>query len=157
MGADIHSHAEVFRDGAWHKASGGIFPTNLPEYPGHKPDLDAPFPDRSYRTFGFLAEVRDHNVSPISVPRGLPVDVSPQVSDDYGHVGSSDRNDHFAASWLTVAELLAHDYDHALSAEDETGPVTLRDYLDESFFERLTELAAIGEPELTRVVFWFDT
>jgi hypothetical protein len=152
MGADIHSHVEVFRDGAWRKATGNLFPSNEAKY-GETPD--EPFPHRNYRMFGFLAGVRDHDVPTISPPLGLPKDASPEVRDDYGSDDPQFGAGYFNASWLTVAELAAYDYDRTfLSGE---GTVSVRDYLDEWFFERLAELVAIGDPELTRVVFWFDT
>jgi hypothetical protein len=153
MGADIHSHVEVFRDGAWRKATGNLFPTNEARY-GERPD--EPFPHRNYRMFGFLAGVRDHDIPPITQPRGLPDDVSPEVRADHGPDDVHDGDGYFSASWLTVAELLDEDpYDRTfLSAE---GTTTVRDYLDEWFFERVAELTAIGDPKLTRVVFWFDT
>jgi len=103
MGCDIHAHVEVREDGQWH----------------HWEEMfAAPFHvGRNYDLFAILANVRNGygfagvptsgGFTPIDMPRGLPEDVTPEVkqeSDDWGVDGHSH-------SWLTLAELLACDYD----------------------------------------------
>jgi hypothetical protein len=154
MGCDIHSFVEVLRDGYWQ----------------HLPDVD-PFGDwRNYGIFGFLADVRNYSHSPvIAEPRGLPDDVSGDVLGEWYDGGFH------STSWLTVAEMQAYDYDQiiwdrritreispghfngaALAEEGEGRHIPLRDFLGESFFRRLDEMAALGEPTNVRMVFWFD-
>ena len=87
MGCDIHLWAERRVDGAWQYASDNIYD------------------QRNYRTFAILAAVRnDHDMTPISEPRGLPEDcgdyVREELSNDGGH----------SASHLTVAEIMAFDW-----------------------------------------------
>lgn len=77
---------------------------------------DHPFKRRNYDVFAMLANVRNgrgfagcdtgDGFVPISEPRGLPDDVTPEVraeSDKWGGDGHSH-------SWLTLAELLAYDW-----------------------------------------------
>jgi hypothetical protein len=63
-----------------------------------------PYDDRNYTTFGVLAGVRNYDVTPIAHARGLP-DGMDNDSDYYG--------DH-SFTWLTLAELLAHDWGHEI-------------------------------------------
>lgn len=160
MGCDIHSFVEIRAEGQWEHADGTLFPNA--EYQG---EASAPFPYRDYGLFGFLADVRNYSYSPvIAEPRGLPADVSAPVRAEYG-----DDDWWHSASWLTVAELLGFDYDQVfedLRSAAWPGPVsvtpgqgervTLREFLGEGFFERLGELAQLGDPNNVRVVFWFD-
>lgn len=153
MGCDIHSHAERKNtSGQWEKV----------------PNLQ-PFYSRSYGTFGFLADVRNYSgLTPIAEQRGMPEDASAEVANDY-EGWSSDAH---SASWLTVAELEAFDYD--AQCEDrrvtrQLGPnlysggctcepgdgktQSYREFLGEWFFKDLQELQAAGAE---RIVFWFD-
>lgn len=82
MGCDIHLFAEVKIAGKWHVYS--------------HPEID-----RNYELFGFMAGVRDHDITPIAAPRGIPEDAAEVTrlafkSDD-GHT----------PSWLAGAELEA--------------------------------------------------
>jgi hypothetical protein len=165
MGTDIWAFAEVRRDGVWQWVR-GVFPDADPR------EVDEVFPNRSYALFGFLADVRNYSRSPvIAEMRGMPFDISAglydQHPDEYG-------------SWLSLAELLAYDYDQvfwdrrvtrttfnpvsggsvtdgaALAEEGEGEHVTLREFLGEGFFARLDRLAELGAPEDVRIVFWFS-
>ena len=148
MGCDIHSHAERKNEsGQWEKVEGL-----------------RPFDYRSYGTFGFLAGVRNYSdVKPIAERRGFPEDASAEVAknyDDWQCVAHS-------ASWLTVAELVAFDYE--AMTEDrwcmrnnnggstcdpgEGKAKTFREFLGKWFFDDLEQLKAAGAE---RVVFWFD-
>lgn len=153
MGCDIHSHAERKNEsGAWEKIT----------------DLE-PFDWRSYGMFGFLAGVRNYSdVPPIAERRGVPTDASREVAEDYERWDS----DAHSASWLSVAELLAFNYDAPCENRRvmrQVGPnhynggctcnpgegeqTTFREFLGEGFFEELRKLQAA---DVERVVFWFD-
>ncbi len=153
MGCDIHSHAERKNSsGAWEKIA----------------DLE-PFDWRAYGMFGFLAGVRNYSDVPqIAEQRGFPEDASSDVAAEYE---SWDMDAH-SASWLTVAELLAFDYDAPCEnrrvtrqlgpnlysggctcAPGEGQQTTFREFLGDDFFEELRKLQEAGAE---RVVFWFD-
>lgn len=126
-----------------------------------------PFKHRNYSVFGFLADVRNYSaVPPISQPRGVPPDIN-YSEDDVDYIG-----DH-SFSWLSVAELVAFNYDVLLEDRRVTrqiGPnfwdggatadqgggrmITFRKFLEESFFNDLERLVASGAE---RIVFGFDS
>ena len=158
MGCDIHAYAEIRgSDGTWQYAGDNAFPGN--EY-----DKNCPFDGaRDYRMFGFLADVRNYSHSPvIAEPRGVPDDASVKVRAEHDWWES----DAHSASWLTLAELLAYDYDQtfwdrringrALAEEGEGVHLPLREFLGEGFFGYLDGLRRLGDPENVRIVFWFD-
>jgi hypothetical protein len=149
VGCDIHDYAEVRLDGRW-TARYSIFDT-----------------DRNYAWFGFLADVRNYSHSPvIAAPRGLPDDADLDAEEREDALWC----DFHSHSWLTLAELLAYDYDQviwdrritkggngaALAEEGEGQHLPLREFLGETFFRRLQLLAELGKPEDVRLVFWFD-
>lgn len=146
MGCDIHFYVEKKEDGKWVSADKWtVDPWNEgdPSYVDVKWE-DSFYHDRNYALFGVLARVRDRSVTPIAKPRGLPEDVSPEVearSDYYGVDGHSH-------SWLTLAELLAYNWQDAMSS-----PYS---FLGRFVDETLPKLQALGEPEGVRIVFWFD-
>lgn len=153
MGCDIHSYAER---------------KNAADQYEMVDNLN-PFDDRSYGTFGFLAGVRNYSaLTPIAEQRGMPIDASARVAAEFDGWGS----DAHSASWLTVAELAAFDYDAI--CEDrrvmrQIGPnawsggctadagegkqQTYREFLGHWFFDDLKKLQDAGAE---RVVFWFD-
>lgn len=123
MGADIHSFAEVRKDGKWLRVEEPVFD----DY-GDKKTTE-PFRWRSYAVFGFLADVRNYShCTPISEPKGLPDDSEylntpldePQNYSYYGYDNGTaytnkgeiecDANYH-SMSWLTLKELLDYDYE----------------------------------------------
>jgi hypothetical protein len=166
MGCDIHMFVEMRKNGVWGLAYGSDIPG------GNFSEGNAPFNWRSYRLFGFLAGVRNYSeVTPISKPRGLPEDVGEAILHEREHWGY----DGHSTSWLTVKELA--DFNYNAEMEDrrctvQTGPnswsgsatckpgegekMTYREFLGERFFKDLEILKAIGNPEDTRIVFWFD-
>jgi hypothetical protein len=168
MGCDIHPYAEVRSGGQWHWAH-NIDPNHDPAHPW---EMDEVFPDRNYAWFGFLADVRNYSHSPvIAEPRGLPDDVSPELIDKFDPLGWAHSH-----SWLTLAELLAYDYDQiiwdrrvtkqtgsnswdgaALADEGEGRHLPLREFLGQRFFDRIALLSVLGDPQDVRVVFWFDS
>ena len=156
MGCDIHSRAQKQEGGKW---------VDLPF---------KPFDWRSYGMYGFLADVRNYSaVPPISPARGLPEDIVRPEPNFYGEYDDHlDLGDH-SFSWLTVAELLAFDYDQpvedrrvtrqiahnltsgAVTAEPGEGEMTTyRAFLGQGFFDDLQKLKDIGAE---RVVFGFDS
>ena len=152
MGCDIHTLAQRKTDDGY-------------------VDLEfKPFDWRSYGMFGFLADVRNYSaVPPISKPRGLPEDLKNAVV--IGGWDSHDIDLH-SLSWLSVAELVAFDYDQLMedrrvtrqvapgffngvctADEGEGEATTFRAFLAERFFEDLQKLVELGAD---RVVFGFD-
>jgi hypothetical protein len=151
MGCDIHSYAEKQDGGDW---------TGL--------DVEA-FERRDYRFFGWLANVRNYSdMTPIAAGRGFPADASAKVANHYDDWSG----DAHSASWVSVAELLAVDYDQlvedrrttkqlgpnywtggATCAPGEGKTQTLREFLGPGFFAVLKRLQ---DAEAGRVVFWFD-
>lgn len=151
MGCDIHSHAEKRIDGKW---------TSVPLLP---------FDWRDYGMYAFLAGIRNYSaITPISTPRGLPDDASPEVRSDSESWDSAGHSH----SWLSVAELVGYDYDQTIedrrctrkvaagyisgaetceAGEGEKMP--LRAFLGDSFFEDLKKLQDAGAE---RIIFWFD-
>ena len=146
MGSDIYTKAERRNEtGEWECI----------------PDL-APFKNRDYGTFGFLANVRNYyEVSPIAERRGIPDDVSEEVAEYYEDCNSFARS----ASWLTVSELDAFDYNAIIedrrfirksdvTCDPGEGVMrTYRDFLGKMFFDDLKKLKEAGAE---RIVFWFD-
>lgn len=137
MGCDIHSYAEK-------KDDSGRFQ--------RVPVLE-PFENRSYGTFGFLADVRNYSaVPPIAPRKGFPDDASAAVKEEYESWGM----DAHSASWLSLQELLAFNYDAEMEDRREPGQgkkQTFREFLGPYFFEDIEKLKAAGAD---RVVFWFD-
>lgn len=151
MGCDIHSCAEKQDDGRW---------TGL--------DVEV-FNDRDYRLFGWLAGVRNYSgMTPIAADRGFPADASVEAAKCYDDWSGEAHS----ASWVSVAELLAVDYDQpvedrrtirqlgpnfwtggAMGEPGEGKTQTLREFLRPGFFAVLRRLQ---NAEADRVVFWFD-
>jgi hypothetical protein len=151
MGCDIHSHAEKQDSGRW---------VSL--------DVEA-FDDRNYGLFGWLAGVRNYSgLTPIAADRGFPGDASRNATKSY-NAWSGDAH---SASWVSVAELAAVDYDQTIEdrrCTKQLGPnmwtggatcepgegkkETLREFLGQGYFTVLKRLQDAGAE---RVVFWFD-
>lgn len=153
MGCDIHTHAERKNaSGQWEKI----------------PKLN-PFASRDYGVFGFLADVRNYSdLTPIADRRGVPEDASAEVADDY----KTWDGDAHSASWLSVAELTAFNYNAqcedrrvtryiasgllsgGCTCEPGQGKVqTYREFFGEWFFKDLQKLQEAGAE---RIIFWFD-
>jgi hypothetical protein len=157
MGADIHSHVEL-------KDESGIW--RVAEWESDDKWAAGPFDWRSYSLFGWLADVRNYSaVTPLDQPRGLPDDVNTGLRTEFDDFG-----DGHSASWFTVDELLAFDYDQqfedrrvtrngngGVTAEPGEGEMTTyREFLGPAFFVDLDRLRALNEQAPTRIVFWFD-
>lgn len=154
MGTDIHPYAEVRRHGVWHLNHADVFTTAA----GHR--TWRPFGDRDYAMFGLFAGVRDHNVTPIAKPRGIPADVSTELRDHMPDLvppaDPRDWNGYHTASWLTLGELQAADYDQQIEGWF-TGTHALRKELGDWYFSEIAALTSLGGPDDVRIVFWFDS
>jgi hypothetical protein len=149
MGTDIYCFVEVRRDGHWEKI-GRIFPNpswhegdvieDKPQYGWyHGPLTDRPYKRRNYPLFGILAGVRYDDIEPVvhPVPRGIPMDASPE----YRALAIGDGHSH---SWLTLAEVQAYDWDGpGINWPDWDDP-TFRPTLDE-YRARREAAKAIGQ------------
>lgn len=103
MGCDIHSFAEVRKEGKWVKV-GKVFPNPYhdPERPNSVEEdgfewnaklTDHPYDCRNYDMFAILANVRNgrgfagcdtgDGFRPIAMPRGMPKDMSDEVMAEY--------------------------------------------------------------------------
>jgi hypothetical protein len=103
MGTDIHIVAEVKRDGEWRLS-----------------DIKVPC-NRDYDTFAILANIRNgfgfagvktgEPLTPISLPRGLPKDISEELKGKMNLPGDNDcwLGDH-SYSYITLKEMLEYDY-----------------------------------------------
>lgn len=122
MGCDIHMHVECKHDGVWKRH-------NVEIYDG-----------RDYELFGILAGVRGI-LTPISYPKGLPVDVSNEVLQDHDFWEDSGRH---SASWLTFDDVW-----------------NSRLYYDNHSFQRIAfdmlRIQREKQAEDVRIVFWFDS
>jgi len=151
MGCDIHSYAEQQENERWVCL-----------------DVEA-FEDRWYGFFGWLANVRNYSaMTPIAAGRGIPDDASEKVAEHYASWGV----DAHSESWVSLAELLAIDYEQTIEdrlTTKQLGPnlwtggatcepgegtkETLREFLGTEYF---TVLKRLQEAGAGRVVFWFD-
>jgi hypothetical protein len=157
MGCDIHMHTEKRVNGQWVEA-----PRVIPK--SNEGRNDDPLENRSYSYFGWLADVRNYSkIPPISQPRGVPDDMAPKTKAAF----ESWDSDAHSASWLTVDEILAVDFDQMIenrrvtingnggcTAEPGHGKrETLREFLGEYAVNALFKLRDEG---VERIVFWFD-
>lgn len=156
MGCDIHTYAEVFVDGQY----------ALQDLNDLLLNSRGPFDWRCYAMYGFLADVRNYSaIPPLAQPRGLPHDVSHEVSSQF-HCG------YHTPSWLSVDELRNFDYTQPVEnrrcmvqlgpnsasgsgtcAEGKGHMATYRDLLSKEF---VRDLKVLVNAKTSRVVFWFD-
>ena len=158
MGCDIHMCAE-------HRQKNGEWVRVLPPEHAYDPwlvengwDADAVqtwYANRNYALFGVLAGVRSYDdTDPISRVRGLPEDLSDEVSEIAFDDGAGDLfwlGDH-SHTWLTLDEILAYDWDrpHAHT--------TLREWCSEFLTRTVPALQALDpDPRNVRLVFGFDS
>lgn len=119
MGCDIHLCVEKKIDGKWKSMDKWIKEDdtdNSKDYQYVKYD-DEFYGGRSYNLFAILADVRNgygfagcdtgDGFKPISYPKGIPKDVTPEVSKYFENWGG-DGHSH---SWLTLKELKDYDWE----------------------------------------------
>lgn len=124
MGTDIHFYVER-RDGPdapWQSADKWIDDG----HGSHVSYTDAFYSDRNYDLFAILADVRNgrgfagvktgDGFVPIAAPRGLPIDMSPELA------AFMAQGIEHTPSWLTVAELMSYDWTQTTT---KTGVVDL--------------------------------
>lgn len=157
MGTDIHVYIEqkkfknenstMFK---WISVDEWIYDTFSEE-------MEVPFSkrywkDRNYLLFAILANVRNrYNVQPISAPKGLPDDVSPEVKNQ----SDEENGDAHTRSWLTLKELIEYDWQQTM--EDDNEVISPYEELVIPFVSAfIPRLSKIDEPENIRMVFWFD-
>jgi len=142
MGTDIHCQVEYRIDGKWHWLY-----AELPEFIRTEvAQVNAMKLDRNYYLFEVLADVRGAGeIVPISKPRGLPEDISPELK--VAHKNNWLLGDH-SYSWVTGRELADYDWDTT------KGGVGFHDWW------KLSHLAMVSHrftSENVRIVFGFDS
>lgn len=178
--------AEIRKAGIWELNQEDVFPFHKLSWQRQDGDVrefwEFPFPAQSYALFGFLADVRNSNETAVlKQPCDLPEDASaeavellaPNIGPDdifgvYGGVPSkletvadrvhAGRGESYDYSWLSLAEMLAFDYDLPVIDKRESAPIvtTYREYLGEGYFEQLEALKRLGAPEDVRILFCFN-
>lgn len=184
MGVDITSFAEVRTGGKWIKVEEDIFPEykHMSSEPfgwrsyaifGFLADV------RNYSESPVICEPRGlpydseylNSVSPYAYDinpmsgQSIPLNERETVRHDVSG---------WACSYLTLKELLDYDYDQQIEdrrctitegnvsfggniCEPGQGKkMTMMEFLGDHFFEHITILQSLGEPEDVRVVFWFS-
>lgn len=150
MGCDIHPFVEVqMDDGTW-------------------VDMGAPgrLHDRTYGRFAFLTggAVRNYSKLPalLPEPRGYP-ETGSEATEHRKKSYAEDWGAH-SAGYLTLAELLAVDYEQEIldhrGVDAPSEPVSLREFLGEGWFDILKELKDYAGPDAAhriRIVFDFDS
>jgi hypothetical protein len=119
MGCDIHVFVEEYKDAKWNHIEPGEYDWSL----GWEENYGLPewyYHGRNYNLFSVLADVRNgegfagcdtgDRITPMADPRGLPGDVSECVKSEHAEWDC----DAHSASWFTVAELLAYNWDTAI-------------------------------------------
>jgi hypothetical protein len=105
MGADIHSILQI-KGINWKTVNAKLFPDYFSFREDRVTHTSAPFSERNYELFAFLADVRNYGaIKPLDLPRGLPTDYQ---TEKYGDLG-----DH-SFSWLSLEELVSFNYDEKL-------------------------------------------
>ncbi len=153
MACDIHFYVERREGGKWVEADKWV----VGEDWWNKGEMvkDTNFYDeRNYRLFAILAGVRnrrgsgdastDEGFSPISLPKGLPEDVSPLVS----KASASWDGEGHSHSYLTLRELLDYDWTQISYYKKAQTFLFISDVMP--------RLRQLGEPDDVRIVFWFD-
>ena len=148
MGCDIHTFAEVKKNGKWEKV-GYIFPYRNPYRDADSREsltmTNSPYSGgRNYGLFATLAGVRNYegyNITPIAEPRGLPEDCSKAINK------LDDDMDFHSFSWFSLEELLAIDWNKHPECKRFTVEV---------FPNLAGVLNELAHPEDVRIVFCFD-
>jgi hypothetical protein len=114
--------------------------------------------DRNYFLFRILADVdrmTNQGFEPLSAPRGLPDDLSPELRtltdfmEELAREGAVYSHNY---SWLLLRELLEFPW-----TEREHRGHTLAEYCDVFVRRTIPLLQRYGGPDDVRIVFWFDS
>lgn len=143
MTTDIHLYVEYWEEGKWVSADIWKYVTYDRWW-----KRSSYYSNQNYRLFAFLAGVRNRDYQPLSYPRGLPIDVSPEVR------GNADffEGDAHTHSWFLLSELLAVDW----TSPEGTRDSEIRWFTPTTFLKALEKMEKLGDPDEVRVVFWFD-
>jgi len=138
MGCDIHENIEIKIGNQW------VYIGNICLY-------------RNYALFGVLAGVRNHDIEPVSTPKGLPNNMSKVIHDevetyidkDFSPENISVHEDvgFHSCSYLNIKELKVAKEIY----EEYFGEDGFPEFLDE--MEKLNDLPFVND---VRMVFWFD-
>ena len=136
MGCDIHAHLEIKLDGKWEHYS--------------IPKINA-----NYELFEFLAGVRagynQEDIEPLSMPRGLPEDITRVTAYEARWMG----DDGHSFSWIDSHEIRKmFDFMKKLGVEGHSQVGLLVGNRWNYFHEYREDYP--GEIEDIRMVFWFD-
>lgn len=152
MGCDIHFYVEHRVGDEWAAAdvrAGGKSALN--DGPANEIYID-----RNYGLFAILAGVRndDGYYSPISLPRGVPEDASPE----YRQAVEAYEFCSHSHSWLLLSELLAFDWLQTTGDRDWVDPETYPEPAHIFWAKVMPILLSIakGRPDDVRVLFFFD-
>ena len=109
MGCDIHMWVEQFVGDRWtfdHPYQ------RTSEFDMDHVEFQQPYEGRDYLLFSFLANVRNAppRITPISLPRGVPLDVSEVGAEIVAEWGAGAHSH----SWLSVEEILTYDFSQHL-------------------------------------------
>jgi hypothetical protein len=158
MGCDIHLYVERRTDSGWE---------HVPDHSDDWRDTANWYSTRNYNLFAILADVRNgHGFAgiktgdgfiPIDYPRGLPADVSTKVDAECVEWGI-DGHSH---SHLTIAEILAFDWDQSTTLATPVGGDVRRPYYrcaSDDWWGTVMRAARLSKGSLddVRFVFWFD-
>uniref|UniRef100_A0A6H1ZCY1 Uncharacterized protein n=1 Tax=viral metagenome TaxID=1070528 RepID=A0A6H1ZCY1_9ZZZZ len=139
MSTDIHAHFEIKVGNRWLHYS--------------KPHLE-----RNYQLFAKMANVRNYDeVEPISMPKGLPYDIS-KVTELENKWWDSDGHSH---SWFNAQEIKEIiEYHEEIIGEENIYKVYLDqwNYLNGNSWDSFEQYREDYLPEVQdiRLVFWFD-
>ncbi|WDM20733.1 hypothetical protein [Paenibacillus polymyxa] len=108
--------------------------------------------DRNYDLFSILSNTRnDHNLKFISLPRGLPVDISPELNE----IASDNKEDFYDHSWLLLKDLINFKWDENYYCDQFMEYRNIMDTCSGFINETIPKLSKLGDAEDVRVIFWF--
>lgn len=159
MGCDIHFYVEVRKNGKWKQAGQMVknewYTPGEEEGHGNTPMRHEEFYyGRNYDLFGVLAGVRSNWCPPIKKRRGLPSDISEEVS----RLAADWDGDGHSHSWLNLKEILEWAYNGDFSHKGKNRFNEISDEFADVTMPKLLKLASDPKlkPEDVRIVFWFD-
>lgn len=138
MGCDIHIHVEVWVNGRWRGVRGTSPYWDSNWYDGERLCYEGwIYNGRNYKLFGILADVRNgwgfagidigDPAEPISVPKGLPHDLSSELKEnvdfDWGH----------SHTYLTLQELQEYNWDKELVFRGYVNPSNYKSYKENGY------------------------
>lgn len=142
MGCDIHMHYEIKQDGEWKfydwrsEFRQGEYSDGSTKYDYDKLFDHPLYIHRNYNLFAVLANVRNgygfagyktgEGFEPVSMPRGLPQDVTSEVKAESDSLGV-DGHSH---SWLSLSELMAYDWEKTVIQHGVVSPEEYKSFAE---------------------------